>query len=128
MYTLFVLIWQNQYTRHCCFDCIRVDMFNGKISRLAVNQKQKTKQRWQTLRFVCQKPDEINSFFPHCAIPCPKYTTSWYLSFSCLCWTVICYGHNIWLIYQIASLLFTFMKTKQTLHERFYVNLDVNST
>lgn len=56
-------------------------MFNGKLSRLVVNQK-KNKHRWQTLLFVCQKPDEIISDFPHCALPWPQYTTSYYLSFS----------------------------------------------
>lgn len=55
-------------------------MFNGKLSRLVSWTKKK--QRCQTLRFVCRNPDENNSYFPHCALPWPQYTTSSYLSFS----------------------------------------------
>lgn len=104
-------------------------MFNGKLSRLVVNQKKK----WQTLRFVCQTPDENNSYFPHCALPWPQYTTSCYLSFSSISINVCA---EQWFVMDITFDWYTKLhhcfllswKSSKTLHEWFNVNLDVNST
>lgn len=101
-------------------------MFNGKLSRLVVNQKKTNKDDRHFVLFVKNLMKSIVTF--HTA-PYHVVLFIFFIYFNkCLCWTVICYGHNIWLIYQIASLLSTFMKIKRTLHEWFNVNLDVNST
>lgn len=107
-------------------------MFNGKLSRLVVNQKKKQTKMTDTL--FCLS----NTWWNQLLLSTLRLTMAtiyqivlfiFFIYFNkCLCWTVICYGHNIWLIYQIASLLSTFIKIKQTLHEWFNVNLDVKST